>query len=90
MLSDIWVCDAGYGTNLFRILDPGVKKGPDPRSWIQIPKIVHKMHCMNVCGAPEKAPDPKSWIPGPGSKKHCRTVHMMHGMDVWGAGARHH
>jgi hypothetical protein len=28
-LSKIWVWDPGYGKNLFRNLDPGVKKAPD-------------------------------------------------------------
>jgi hypothetical protein len=32
MLSNIWVWDPGYGKNLFRIPDPGVKKAPDPGS----------------------------------------------------------
>ncbi len=31
-LSKIWVRDPGYGKNLFRIPDPGVKKEPDPGS----------------------------------------------------------
>ncbi len=30
--SKIWVWDLGSGKNLFRILDPGVKKAPDPGS----------------------------------------------------------
>ncbi len=29
-LSKIWILDLGSGKNLFRILDPGVKKAPDP------------------------------------------------------------
>jgi hypothetical protein len=29
-LSKIWVWDPGYGKNLFRIPDPGVKKAQDP------------------------------------------------------------
>jgi hypothetical protein len=28
----IWVWDPGSGKNLFQILDPGVKKAPDPGS----------------------------------------------------------
>ncbi len=31
-LSKIWVWDPGYGKNLFRIPDPGVKNAPDPGS----------------------------------------------------------
>jgi hypothetical protein len=31
-LSKIWLWDPGFGKNLFRIPDPGVKKEPDPRS----------------------------------------------------------
>ncbi len=31
-LSKIWVWDPGSGKNLFHILDPGVKKAPDPGS----------------------------------------------------------
>jgi hypothetical protein len=31
-LSKIWVWNPGSGKNIFRILDPGVKKAPDPGS----------------------------------------------------------
>ncbi len=31
-LSKLWVWDPGSGQNLFRILDPGVKKASDPGS----------------------------------------------------------
>jgi hypothetical protein len=31
-LSKIWDWDPGFGENLFRIPDPGVKKAPDPGS----------------------------------------------------------
>ncbi len=31
-LLKIWVWDPGSGKNLFRILDPGIKKAPDPGS----------------------------------------------------------
>jgi hypothetical protein len=31
-LSKIWIWDPGSGKNLYRILDPGVKKAPDPGS----------------------------------------------------------
>jgi hypothetical protein len=34
-LSKIWLWDPGSGKNLFRILDPGVKKAPDPESRIR-------------------------------------------------------
>jgi hypothetical protein len=38
--------DPGSGKNLFRILDPGVKKAPDPGSWIRIRNTVqvYKLH----------------------------------------------
>jgi hypothetical protein len=35
-LFKIWSWDPGSGKNPFRIPDPGVKKAPDPGSWIRI------------------------------------------------------
>ncbi len=39
-LSNIWIWDPGSGKNLFLIPDPGVKKAPDPGSWIRIRNTV--------------------------------------------------
>ncbi len=50
--------DPGSGKNLFRIPDPGVKKAPDPGSWIRIRNTAYicfflwnvqfRMYCMFV------------------------------------------
>jgi hypothetical protein len=51
-LSKIWVRDPGSGIrdpgsgkNLFRIPDPGVKKAPDPGSWIRIRNTAFFSQC---------------------------------------------
>jgi hypothetical protein len=44
-LSKIWFWDPGPGKNLFRILDPGIKKAPDPDSQ-------HCFHPLTQCFGP--------------------------------------
>jgi hypothetical protein len=66
MLSNIWVWDPGSGKNLFRILDPGVKKALDPGSGSAT--SVADPGCLSRIPDPDypsRIPDLGSRIPDP-------------------------
>ena len=65
--------DPGSGKNLFRIPDPGVKKAPDPGSWIRNTEEQRSaVDSKTDPGCLSRILDPNISIPDPdpGSKSH--------------------